>query len=71
MNFIAFGQTGSGKTYTMLGPPGLFKKMKSGEIGDIPELFGIFPRTALNILKQIEQYRSQTGQPCFLTINIA
>ena len=47
---MAYGQTGSGKTYTILGPAGCMKNVKSDEIK--PE-FGLFPRSALNIFKTI------------------
>ena len=45
--YIAYGQTGSGKTHTITGPPNSFKKAPTGE--DIPEHYGLFPRTTIDI----------------------
>jgi len=51
-SLLAYGQTGSGKTYTMFGPPGSLTEA-SLEEGDTPSLWGVFPRTVLELLKRL------------------
>ena len=53
---IAYGQTGSGKTYTMFGPPGSLTETALKEAGDgkVPELWGVFPRVMLDLLRASE-----------------
>lgn len=54
---LAYGQTGSGKTYTMFGPAGELTETALNEAQrkgcEIPSLWGLFPRVALQLL-QIE-----------------
>ena len=52
INFMAYGQTGSGKTYTMIGPPNFFQNLPLELTQVLPE-FGLFPRTAFNILNKV------------------
>lgn len=49
---MAYGQTGSGKTYTMFGPTGSLTEtaLKDAGEGQVPELWGVFPRVMLNLL---------------------
>jgi len=49
---LAYGQTGSGKTHTMYGPPGCLTEASVQEAGgDCPADWGLFPRTALELLQ--------------------
>mmetsp|Transcript_70583 Transcript_70583/g.159677 ORF Transcript_70583/g.159677 Transcript_70583/m.159677 type:complete len:454 (+) Transcript_70583:127-1488(+) len=53
---LAYGQTGSGKTYTMFGAPGsltetaLAEARTAGGAPAVPEEWGTFPRTVLELL---------------------
>jgi kinesin family member 25 len=51
--YMAYGQTGSGKTHTITGPPKSFKIDPPSE-DEIPEHYGLFPRTAIDIWKKIQ-----------------
>lgn len=53
---MAYGQTGSGKTYTMFGPTGSLTEtaLKEAGEGQVPELWGVFPRVMLNLLQAPE-----------------
>jgi len=61
---IAYGQTGSGKTHTMFGPPSLAKEIR--KMGDVdisqentfPKEWGLFARTILSIIKEMEKLKS-------------
>lgn len=49
---LAYGQTCSGKTYTMFGPPGSLTEASLAETGgEAPALWGIFPRSVVELLK--------------------
>ena len=53
VNMMAYGQTGSGKTYTMLAPIGTFTNLPDGELGEMPEAFGLFGRAVISIFNEV------------------
>lgn len=59
---LVYGQTGSGKTYSMFGPNSddkdAFKNMGVKETGEIPDSFGIVPRSIREVFHAL-QYRRQ------------
>ena len=52
MHYVAYGQTGSGKSHTMIGPHGVFKA-PSDDVNNVDPGFGLFPRAAMVILKEL------------------
>ena len=65
VNFMAYGQTGSGKTYTLIGEKGSFTTAAETP-NECPHNWGLFPRTALEILNRIQ---GKTNQKLICTIN--
>ncbi|CAJ1326883.1 unnamed protein product [Effrenium voratum] len=53
---FVYGQTGSGKTHTLFGPPSCFARHLLHEAGqegqDFPAAWGVFPRAAMQFLRQ-------------------
>ena len=52
-DLLVSAQTGSGKTHTMIAPPNTFVKYDSN-ISDIPDEFGLFPRTIITIFNMVQ-----------------
>jgi len=62
---FAYGQTGSGKTYTMFGPEGGVTTTSTHGLpaGSIPQAWGMFPRTAAQVLYRLGLWTDAPGVP--------
>jgi len=68
-----YGQTGSGKTHSLFGPPYCFSQslINGGETEDfegahLPQVWGLFPRSALYLLSRLQTTLADAPDQCYL-----
>ncbi|CAM9533902.1 unnamed protein product, partial [Heterosigma akashiwo] len=72
-----YGQTGSGKTYSLFGPPYCFSstvidvgsETELFEGVSIPRVWGLFPRSALYLLSQLQATLAENPDQCYLNVS--
>jgi len=65
VTLVAFGQTGTGKTHTLFGSELELVEHFRLDSGDVPELWGLFPRALISALDQLKDQ-----EECKLTANV-